>query len=46
VGVIVSRLNALPQTMAARCDLTDPQMTMTILEEECAAILKDAQQAL
>jgi hypothetical protein len=46
VGVIVSRLNALPQNMSARCDLTDPQMTLAILEEECAAILKDAQQAL
>jgi hypothetical protein len=46
VGVIVSRLNALPQNMASRCSLTDPQMTMTVLEDECAAILKDAQQAL
>ena len=44
VGVMVSRLNALPQSVAARCNLTDPQMT--ILEEECAAILKDARQAL
>lgn len=46
IGVIVSRLNALPQNLAARCDLTDPEMTMTALEEECAAILKAAQQAL
>ena len=46
VGVIVSRLNALPQNVAARCSLSDPQMTMTVLEEECAAILRDAQQAL
>jgi hypothetical protein len=44
VGVIVSRLNALPQNLAARCSLTDPHIT--ILEEECAAILKDAQRAL
>jgi hypothetical protein len=46
VGVIVSRLNALPQNVAARSNLTDPRMTMTILHEECAAILKDAQQAI
>jgi len=46
VGVIVSRLNALPQNVAARCNLTDPRTTMTILEEECAVILKDAQQAI
>jgi hypothetical protein len=46
VGVIVSRLNALPQNLSARCSLTDPQMTLTVLEDECAAILKDAQQAL
>jgi hypothetical protein len=46
VGAIVSRLNALPQNVGARCSLTDPQMTLAILEDECAAILKDAQQAL
>jgi len=46
VGVIVSRLNGLPQNLSARCDLTNPAMTMTILEEEIGAILKDAQQAL
>ncbi len=46
VGVIVSRLNALPQNVAARCSLRDPQMTVAILEDECAAILKDAQHAL
>jgi hypothetical protein len=46
VGVIVSRLNALPQNVAARCSLRDPQMTMAILEDECVAILKDAQHAL
>jgi hypothetical protein len=46
VGVIVSRLNGLPQSVAARCNLTDPEMTLAILEDECAAILKDAQQAL
>jgi hypothetical protein len=46
IGVIVSRLNALPQNVATRSDLTDSQMTMTVLEDECGAILKDAQQAL
>jgi hypothetical protein len=46
VGVIVSRLNALPQNLPARCSLTDPQLTLTVLEDQCAAILKDAQQAL
>jgi hypothetical protein len=46
VGVIVSRLSTLPQNMAARCNLIDPQMTLSILEDECVAILKDAQRAL
>ena len=46
VGVIVSRLNALPYNVASRCNLTDAQMTMAILEDECVAILKNAQQAL
>lgn len=46
VGVIVSGLNALPQNMAARCNPTNPDLVMTILEDECAAILKAAQQAL
>src|SRR5215471_14848725 len=41
LGVIVSRLNALPQNVAARCDLTDPQMTMTVLQDESAGILED-----
>jgi hypothetical protein len=44
VGVIVSRLNVLPENLAARCDVTDPQLT--ILKDEIAAILKAAQQAL
>jgi hypothetical protein len=46
VGVIVSRLTSLPQNAASRCDPTNPHPVMTILEDECAAILKAAQQAL
>jgi hypothetical protein len=44
VGVIVSRLSVLPENLAARCDVTDPQLT--ILKDEIAAILKAAQRAL
>jgi hypothetical protein len=46
VGVIVSRLTRLPQNVAPRCNLTNPHLVMTILEDECAAILKAAQQVL
>jgi hypothetical protein len=46
VGVIVSRLNAFPQNAASRCNPANPYIAMTVLEDECAAILKDAQQAL
>ena len=46
VGVIVARLMSLPQNVAPRCNLTNPDLVMTILEDECAAILKAAQQAL
>jgi hypothetical protein len=46
VGVIVSRLMALPQNAAPRCNSTNPDLVMTILEDECAAILKAAQQVL
>jgi hypothetical protein len=46
VGVIVSRLMSLPQNAASRCDPTNPHPVMTILEDECAAILKAAQQVL
>jgi hypothetical protein len=44
--VILSRLKALPQNVAPRCNPTDPYMAMMVLEDECAAILKAAQQAL
>ena len=44
--VIVSRLKALPPNVMARSDPTNPHLVMTILEEECAAILEGAQQAL
>jgi hypothetical protein len=46
VGVIVSRLTSLPQNVAPRCNPTNPDLLMTILEDECAAILKAAQQVL
>jgi hypothetical protein len=46
VGVIVSHLTALPQNAAPRCNPTNPNLAMTVLEDECAAILRDARQAL
>jgi len=46
IGVIVSRLTSLPQNVAPRCNLTNQHLVMTILEDECAAILKAAQQVL
>jgi hypothetical protein len=46
VGVIVSHLTALPQNVAPRCNPINPDLAMTILTDECACILKAAQQAL
>jgi len=46
VGVIVSHLRVLPQNVAPRCNPTNPNLAMTVLEDECAAILRDAQQAI
>lgn len=46
IGIIVSRLTAFPQNVAPRCNPINPGLAMTILEDECAAILKDAQQAV
>ncbi len=42
LGVIISRLKALPQNVAARCSPTDANRAMTVLESECTAILTDA----
>ena len=41
--VILQRLKALPQNVAPRCNPTDPNRAMTVLESECTAILGDAQ---
>jgi hypothetical protein len=41
--VILQRLNALPQNVAQRCNPTDPDRAITVLESECTAILADAQ---
>jgi hypothetical protein len=41
--VILQRLNALPQNVASRCNPTDPDRAITVLESECTAILADAQ---
>jgi hypothetical protein len=46
LGVIVSRLNALPHNVASRCNPTNAHIALSVLEDECASILKDAQQAL
>lgn len=42
--VILQRLNALPQNVAQRCNPTDPDRAITVLESECTAILADAQE--
>jgi hypothetical protein len=44
--VIVQRLKTLPQNVSVRCSLTNPDTALTVLEDECASILKAAQQAL
>jgi hypothetical protein len=41
--VILQRLKALAQNVAPRCNPTDPQKAMAVLECECTAILGDAQ---
>jgi hypothetical protein len=41
--VIMSRLSALPQNMAPRCNPIDSNRAMTVLESECTAIIVDAQ---
>ena len=41
--VILQRLKALPQNVAPRCNPTDPDRAMTVLESECTAIHADAQ---
>ena len=41
--VILQRLMALPQNVAPRCNPTDPNRAMTVLESECTGILGDAQ---
>jgi hypothetical protein len=42
--VIIQRLNVLPQNAAQRCNPTDPDRAITVLESECTAILADAQE--
>jgi hypothetical protein len=42
--IILQRLNALPQNVAQRCNPTDPDRAITVLESECTAILADAQE--
>jgi hypothetical protein len=44
--VILSRLAALPQNMAARLNPVNPHHAMDLLEAECAEILADAQHAV
>jgi hypothetical protein len=43
--IIVSRLSAMPQNIAPRCNPHNPEHAMQILQEECVAILADAQKA-
>jgi hypothetical protein len=41
--VILSRLAALPQNLALRCNPSNPHTAMDALQEECTAIVADAQ---
>ena len=43
-GVILERLNTLPQNAASQCNLGDPSQAITALESECSAILCAAQE--
>jgi hypothetical protein len=43
--IILSRLAALPQNLAARCNPSDPNRAMEALEDECTAIIAEAQRA-
>jgi hypothetical protein len=45
VEIIVSRLSALPQNIAPRCNPHNPEHAMEILQEECTGIIADAQKA-
>jgi hypothetical protein len=45
VEIIVSRLSAMPQNIAPRCNPHSPEHAMEILQEECTAIIADAQKA-
>ncbi len=42
-GVILQRLNILPQNAAHECNPSDPSRAMNVLESECSAILRAAQ---
>jgi hypothetical protein len=43
--IILSRLAALPQNLAVRCNPTNPHLAMEVLEVECNATLAEAQRA-
>ena len=43
--IIVSRLSAMPQNIAPRCNPHNPEHAMEILQEECVGIIADAQKA-
>ena len=42
--VILQRLNTLPQNAAHECNPSDPSGAMNVLESECSAILRTAQE--
>jgi hypothetical protein len=44
VEIVVSRLSAMPQNIAPRCNPHAPEHAMEILHEECTAIIADAQE--
>jgi hypothetical protein len=44
VEIVVTRLSAMPQNIAPRCNPHAPEHAMEILHEECTAIIADAQE--
>jgi len=46
VEIVVSRLSAMPQNIAPRCNPGSPEHAMDILQDECTSIIADAQKAV
>jgi hypothetical protein len=46
IEIVVSRLTAMPQNIAARCNPSSPDHALEILQQECTSIIADAQKAM